>query len=69
MLDNTLSIILSAIISFIFTTTILVNVIDEKYGFIMENTLKEIVILITIHGIIVVLLIIMALVNGIKTEN
>ena len=41
MLDNILSIVLSAIVSFIFTTTICINVIDEKYGFIMENKITN----------------------------
>ena len=41
MLNDILSIILSAIVSFIFTTTIWVNVIDEKYGFIMENKITN----------------------------
>ena len=41
MLDNILSIVLSAIISFIFTTIICINVIDEKYGFIMGNKITN----------------------------
>lgn len=41
MLDDILFIILSAIISFIFATTIWVEVIDEKYGLIMENKITN----------------------------